>query len=58
MFAIMICNLHSLDALICVVAYPSSLLINHIKNGYTGEAFAKPQRFSRNIALEHPWCIF
>ena len=22
------------------------------------EAFAKPQRFSRNIALEHPWCIF
>ncbi len=23
----------------------------------TPEAFAKPQRFNRNIALEHPWCI-
>jgi len=23
----------------------------------SNEAFAKPQRFSRNNALEHPWCI-
>ncbi len=22
------------------------------------DAFAKPQRYSRNIALEHHWCIF